>query len=194
MRQEPCSGAASAREFSFQDHELMLKVLGPQGENLAAMQQALGVSMGQRGDTVHLRGDAGGIGSAIKLMEQLSRTCRNGRRIREIDVVRGARILAIDPSARIDDIFNDVVHVTASKRLITPKGIAQKKYVDAIRSRDLTFGVGPAGTGKTYLAVAVAVSELMAQRFRRIVLTRPAVEAGERLGFLPGDLVEKINP
>jgi phosphate starvation-inducible protein PhoH and related proteins len=185
---------AAANEYSFQDHELMLKVLGPHGENLSAMQQALGVAMGQRGDTVHLRGDTGLVGAAIKLIDQLARTCRNGRRIREIDVVRGARILAADPSARLDDIFNDVVHVAASKRLITPKSLAQKTYVDAIRAKDLTFGVGPAGTGKTYLAVAVAVSELMNQRYRRIVLTRPAVEAGERLGFLPGDLVEKINP
>ena len=194
MSEEPSNDATAAREYSFKDHELMLKVLGPHGENLSAMQQALGVSMGQRGDTVHLRGGADGVGSAMKMMDQLSRICRNGRRVREVDVVRGARILAVDPSARIDDIFNDIVHVTASKRLITPKGIAQKKYVDAIRAKDLTFGVGPAGTGKTYLAVAVAVSELMAQRYRRIVLTRPAVEAGERLGFLPGDLVEKINP
>jgi phosphate starvation-inducible PhoH-like protein len=194
MMEEPLNSSAAADEYSFRDHELMLKVLGPHGENLTAMQQALGVSMGQRGDTVHLRGDAGGVGAAVKLIDQLARTCRNGRRIRELDVVRGARILAADPSARLDDIFNDVVHVTASKRLITPKGLAQKKYVDAIRTKDLTFGVGPAGTGKTYLAVAVAISELMNQRYRRIVLTRPAVEAGERLGFLPGDLVEKINP
>jgi phosphate starvation-inducible protein PhoH and related proteins len=194
MTQDSETIGVAANEYSFQNHEMMLKVLGPRGENLSVMQSLLGVSMGQRGDTVHLRGDAGGVCSALKLMEQLSRTCRNGRSVREIDVVRGARILATDPSARIDDIFNDVVHIAASKRLITPKGIAQKKYVDAIRTKDLTFGIGPAGTGKTYLAVAVAVSELMAQRYRRIVLTRPAVEAGERLGFLPGDLVEKINP
>jgi phosphate starvation-inducible PhoH-like protein len=194
MMEDLANTTAAADEYSFQDHELMLKVLGPHGENLTAMQQALGLSMGQRGDTVHLRGEAGVVGAAIKLIDQLARTCRNGRRIREIDVARGARILAADPSARLDDIFNDVVHVTASRRLISPKSLAQKKYVDAIRSRDLTFGVGPAGTGKTYLAVAVAVSELMSQRYRHIVLTRPAVEAGERLGFLPGDLVEKINP
>jgi phosphate starvation-inducible PhoH-like protein len=194
MMDEIASTAAAADEYSFQDHDLMLKVLGPRGENLAAMQQTLGVAMGQRGDTVHLRGDAGGVVAAVRLIDQLAKTCRNGRRLREIDVVRGARILAADPSARLDDIFNDVVHVTASKRLINPRGLAQKRYVDAIRANDLTFGVGPAGTGKTYLAVAVAVSELMAQRYRRIVLTRPAVEAGERLGFLPGDLVEKINP
>ena len=194
MTEDLGNSIAAADEYSFQDHELMLKVLGPHGENLTAMQQALGVSMGQRGDTVHLRGGAGGVGAAVKLIDQLARTCRNGRRIREIDVVRGARILAADPSARLDDIFNDVVHVTASRRLITPKSLAQKAYVDAIRANDLTFAVGPAGTGKTYLAVAVAVSELMSQRYRRIVITRPAVEAGERLGFLPGDLVEKINP
>jgi phosphate starvation-inducible PhoH-like protein len=194
MMEEPGNSFAATDEYSFKDQELMLKVLGPHGENLTAMQQELGVSMGQRGDTVHLRGDACGVGAAVRLIDQLARTCRTGRRIREVDVVRGARILAADPSAVLDDIFNDVVHVTTSKRLITPKGLAQKKYVDAIRTRDMTFGVGPAGTGKTYLAVAVAVSELMSQRYRRIVLTRPAVEAGERLGFLPGDLAEKINP
>lgn len=194
MMEEPGNSFAATDEYSFKDQELMLKVLGPHGENLTAMQQELGVSMGQRGDTVRLRGDAGGVGAALRLIDQLARTCRTGRRIREVDVVRGARILAADPSAVLDDIFNDVVHVTTSRRLITPKGLAQKKYVDAIRTRDMTFGVGPAGTGKTYLAVAVAVSELMSQRYRRIVLTRPAVEAGERLGFLPGDLAEKINP
>jgi phosphate starvation-inducible PhoH-like protein len=194
MTEELANDLAAANEYSFRDHELMLKVLGPHGENLTALQQALGVSAGQRGDTVHLRGEADRVGAALRLIDQLSRTCRNGRRIREIDVVRGARILATDPSAKLDDIFNDVVHVTASKRLITPKGLNQKRYVDAIRTNDLTFGVGPAGTGKTYLAVAVAVTELTIQRYRRIVITRPAVEAGERLGFLPGDLVEKINP
>jgi phosphate starvation-inducible PhoH-like protein len=109
-------------------------------------------------------------------------------------LVRGSRILADDPDAELDAIFNEVVYVTARKRLITPKGLQQKRYVDAIRRSDLTFAIGPAGTGKTYLAVAVGVSELMQKRFRRIVLARPAVEAGERLGFLPGDLAEKINP
>jgi len=181
-------------EYPFGDHDMMLRVLGPRGENLGVIQRELEISAGQRGDTIYLKGAASGVASAMTLLDQLALTCKGSRRVREADVVRGARILAGDPDARLDDIFNDVVHVTASKRLITPKGIAQKRYVDLIRTKDLTFSVGPAGTGKTYLAVAMAVNELTNQRYRKIVLTRPAVEAGERLGFLPGDLVEKINP
>jgi len=181
-------------EYVFPDESVMMKVLGPRGDNLAVVQRELQILAGHRGDTVHFRGTAAGVAAGVKLLDQLARTCSGGKRIREADVLRGSRILAQDPDAELRDIFNDVVHVTASRRLITPKGLSQKRYVDQIRANDLTLAIGPAGTGKTYLAVAVAISELMSQRYRRIVLTRPAVEAGERLGFLPGDLVEKINP
>jgi phosphate starvation-inducible PhoH-like protein len=181
-------------EYTFNDHDLMLRVLGPRSEFIASMARELGIEMGQRGDTVVFRGAADRVHAGIRLVDQLSRTCRSNRSLKESDVIRGARILADDPEAELNSIFNDVVHVTASRRLITPKGLAQKRYVDAIRRHDLTFGIGPAGTGKTYLAVAVAISELLAGRYRRIILTRPAVEAGEKLGFLPGDMVEKINP
>jgi phosphate starvation-inducible PhoH-like protein len=95
---------------------------------------------------------------------------------------------------RLEEIFLDKVYISSKKKVITPKSIAQKQYIDAIRKHDMVFGIGPAGTGKTYLAMAMAVSYLMDRRVNRIVLTRPAVEAGERLGFLPGDLVEKVNP
>jgi phosphate starvation-inducible PhoH-like protein len=150
--------------------------------------------MGQRGQTIHIKGAPERVAAGLRLIDQLALTCRNGRRLKEGDVIRGTRILAADPDARLDDIFNEVIHVTAARRVISPKGVAQKRYVDTIRKMDLTLAIGPAGTGKTYLAVATAVSEMMNQRYRRIVLTRPAVEAGERLGFLPGDMVEKINP
>jgi len=186
--------AALWDEYAFPDQDIMLKVLGPGGEHIAAMQRELGISMGQRGNVLRLKGEATRVAAGLRLVDQLVRACRNGKRLRETDVLRGTQILADDPAARLDDIFNDVVHVTASRRLVTPKGLAQKRYVDAIRSCDMTFAIGPAGTGKTYLAVAVAVSDLTRGKYRRIVLTRPAVEAGERLGFLPGDLVEKINP
>jgi phosphate starvation-inducible PhoH-like protein len=132
--------------------------------------------------------------AGLKLIDQLVLVSQNGRSFSEIDLVRAARILDEDPEAKLDDIFNEVIYLTARKRLITPKGLTQKKYVDAMRSSDLTIAIGPAGTGKTYLAVAIAVAALMRKECRRIVLARPAVEAGERLGFLPGDLVEKINP
>jgi phosphate starvation-inducible PhoH-like protein len=105
---------------------------------------------------------------------------------------RGADIVA--SGARLADILLDEVLVTSGKRRISPKNLSQKRYVDAIRSHDLCFGIGPAGTGKTYLAMAMAVSSLLSKEVRRIILTRPAVEAGERLGFLPGDMAEKVNP
>ena len=104
------------------------------------------------------------------------------------------RILSRDHTANLQDIFLDTVYVSSNRRTITPKSLAQKAYIDAIRNYDIVFGIGPAGTGKTYLAMAVAVAELMKRKVSRVVLTRPAVEAGEKLGFLPGDLAEKINP
>jgi len=181
-------------EYSFPDPETMMKVLGPRGEYIAVIQKELGLSMGQRGQTLHLKGAPEQVTAGLRLIDQLARTCRNGRRLREGDVIRGSRILAADPSAKLEDIFNDVIHVNATHRVISPKGVAQKNYVDTMRKMDLTFAIGPAGTGKTYLAVATAVAEMVNRRYRRIVLTRPAVEAGERLGFLPGDMVEKVNP
>ena len=92
------------------------------------------------------------------------------------------------------EVFADTIYVTARHRIITPKSLGQRRYVEAIREHDIVFGIGPAGTGKTYLAMAMAVAHLVERRVKRIVLTRPAVEAGERLGFLPGDIAEKVNP
>ena len=103
-------------------------------------------------------------------------------------------ILQDKESASVKEIFLDTVYISAMKRRISPKSLNQKRYIEAMRAHDIVFGVGPAGTGKTYLAMAMAVAALMNQEFIRIVLTRPAVEAGEKLGFLPGDLAEKVNP
>src|SRR5205814_1434884 len=107
---------------------------------------------------------------------------------------RALQAMRDDPSLTLREIYEDVVLVTARRRPITAKSIAQKRYIGAIRAHDLTFGIGPAGTGKTYLAMAMAVHALLEKRVKRIILARPAVEAGERLGFLPGDLAEKVNP
>ncbi len=180
--------------YEFADQDVMLKVLGPRGRHLSVLDREFNVTLGQRGLSVYVKGPPENTAQVLKLIDQLVKASRNGRAFGEIDLVRGSRILADNPDADLDDIFNEVIYITARKRLVTPKGLQQKRYVDAIRQNDLTFAVGPAGTGKTYLAVAVGVSELMQKRFRRIVLARPAVEAGERLGFLPGDLAEKINP
>ena len=181
-------------EYSFADQGVMLKVLGPRCENIAVLQRELNVTMGQRGLTLHIKGERKRVDAGLRLVEQLARATKNGRSFNELELVRGSRILSEYPDAELNDIFNEVIYITSSKRLITPKGLTQKKYVDALRNQDVVFSIGPAGTGKTYLAVAVAVAELMKKNYRRIVLARPAVEAGERLGFLPGDLAEKINP
>ena len=125
-------------EHTFGDHDVMLKVLGPRGELLAVIQRELSVTMGQRGHTVHLRGEPERVAAALRLLDQLERTCAKGRRLAEADVIRGARILADDPSAALETIFNDVVHVTANRRIVTPKGLAQKRYVDQVRRGDLT--------------------------------------------------------
>jgi phosphate starvation-inducible PhoH-like protein len=109
-------------------------------------------------------------------------------------VTRAAEVLRGDGNANLQQVFSDTILVSARARPITPKGLAQKRYVDAIRQGDLVFAIGPAGTGKTYLAMALALRELMEKRVKRIVLTRPAVEAGERLGFLPGSMEEKVSP
>ena len=132
--------------------------------------------------------------SASQILRQLYGLLEKGYPVYASDVDYAIRILSGDSRARLQDIFLDTIYISAHKRTITPKSIAQKAYIDAIRRYDIVFGIGPAGTGKTYLAMAMAVAELMKNNYVRIILTRPAVEAGEKLGFLPGDLAEKVNP
>ena len=131
---------------------------------------------------------------AQRALLELYELLRLGYPVLAQDVQYTIRILQDKESASVKDIFLDTVYISAMKRRISPKSLNQKRYIEAMRTHDIVFGVGPAGTGKTYLAMAMAVAALMNQEFIRIVLTRPAVEAGEKLGFLPGDLAEKVNP
>lgn len=133
-------------------------------------------------------------GLAGQVLSQLYAMLKAGKKIYPQDVDFACRILERQPSADVGEVFKDDVYAASSKRTVSPKSLNQREYLDAIRESDLTFGIGPAGTGKTYLAVAMAVGALLRREVKRIVLTRPAVEAGEKLGFLPGDLVEKIDP
>ncbi|NDY42771.1 PhoH family protein [Dissulfurirhabdus thermomarina] len=179
---------------TFEDNQLARALYGEQGRNLHALEEALGVECHVRGNQVTLAGDAAGVELADRAVAQLYGLLREGYPLFEGDVEFAAQILSADPGADLREIFLDKIFISSGRRVVTPKSLAQKAYVDAIRRHDIVFGIGPAGTGKTYLAMAMAVAALVREEAARIVLARPAVEAGERLGFLPGDLAEKVNP
>ena len=177
------------------DPALMVALCGPRNEHLRVLEAETGVTVGHRGHQVHIQGSsAEDVAFAERVVAELCESIRDGNEINGNDVARAVRLLKEHPELKLRDVFQDVVLVSARHRIIAPKGLAQKKYIEALREHDIVFGIGPAGTGKTYLAMAMAVAALMQKKVKRIILTRPAVEAGEKLGFLPGDLAEKVNP
>jgi phosphate starvation-inducible PhoH-like protein len=151
------------------------------------------VQLGLRGGQLLVSApDAGRLEQAERLLRELYGLLEEGFPLHLEDVDQATKLAG--QGVALKEVFGDTVFVSATHRVITPKGLAQKRYVQAIREQDIVFGIGPAGTGKTYLAMAMAVAALVERKVKRIVLTRPAVEAGERLGFLPGDIADKVNP
>jgi phosphate starvation-inducible PhoH-like protein len=173
--------------------ELLLKLTGPNGAHLRALGEEFRVTLGQRGTTLRIQGAAADVAAMERTLVQLLDVLGE-RNLSSLELTRAARTLHAHPQVNLRRLFDDVVIAAKGKRAIAPKGLTQQLYLQAIRDHDVVFGVGPAGTGKTYLAMAMAVRALQEKRVKRIILTRPAVEAGEKLGFLPGDLAEKINP
>jgi phosphate starvation-inducible PhoH-like protein len=186
--------AALTSTLQFANPTHFRALLGQHDEHIRLVERHLGMQIEVGDGTLTLTGDAVETELAGRLLDQLYGLIEQGYPIYPSDVEYALRILSGDRTARLRDIFLDTVFISASRRTITPKSINQKAYIDAIRNYDIVFGIGPAGTGKTYLAMATAVAELMRNSFTRIVLCRPAVEAGEKLGFLPGDLAEKVTP
>ncbi len=180
--------------LTFDDNALLQSLCGERSANLKLIEKALQVKLKLRGDQITLVGEESEVKLAQRVLEELYGLLSEGYPLYPSDVNHAIQILSDNFRARLRDIFLDAVYVTSKRRIITPKSVAQKEYIDAIRSYDIVFGIGPAGTGKTYLAMATGVAALNAGKINRIMLVRPAVEAGERLGFLPGDLVEKVNP
>ena len=181
-------------QLDFNDTRLFRDLLGQHDQHIKILQNTLGVKIRVRGSTMEVEGDPVQVELTSQILRQLYSLLEKGYPVYASDVDYAVRILSGDSRARLQDIFLDTIYISAHKRTITPKSIAQKAYIDSIRRYDIVFGIGPAGTGKTYLAMAMAVAELMKNNYVRIILTRPAVEAGEKLGFLPGDLAEKVNP
>jgi phosphate starvation-inducible PhoH-like protein len=167
---------------------------GPNGSHLRILAGELDVEIGMRGDVIRIQGAAPDVALTQRVLHDIVDVLSGGTDLSEVEIARAARTLRDNPDLRLRDLFDDVVLVSSRRKHIAPKGITQQAYINAIRDHDIVFGVGPAGTGKTYLAMAMAVRSLQQKRVKRIILTRPAVEAGEKLGFLPGDLAEKVNP
>lgn len=162
--------------------------------NLQALEEQLGVKATSREGWIKLDGQADAIARAKQLFLQLESHLRSGSPVRNREFAHALQIVKHDGVEALKSLMSERICTSDKKAPVTPKSIGQKRYVEAIRKHDLTFGIGPAGTGKTYLAVAMALSALREGKVSRIILTRPAVEAGEALGFLPGDLYEKIMP
>ncbi|HSM12639.1 MAG TPA: PhoH family protein [Thermoanaerobaculia bacterium] len=169
-------------------------LFGTQDENLRKIESAFGVTIGARGGQVSVDGGEEGVAAAARLLEQLSTLLERGHRLGPEDVSTAIRVLRENPEASLVEFFIADGALSSVRRLIAPRSLNQQLYVRAMVDYDMVISVGPAGTGKTYLAVAMAAAALVEKRVKRLVLARPAVEAGEKLGFLPGDLAEKVNP
>ncbi len=181
-------------KIDFTDNDSLRILCGEHDKNISLIEKLAAVHISVRGNLVSVRGNQHFVRQAKNLLFQLYEITTKGHPLLLVDIEQAYKILSENPNADLAHIFLDTILISSKKHIITPKSISQKSYIDAIRTSDMVFGIGPAGTGKTYLAMAMAVSALMEKRVSRISLARPAVEAGEKLGFLPGDLAEKVNP
>jgi phosphate starvation-inducible PhoH-like protein len=178
----------------FENARVAQQLFNHEPRNLQTLEAELGVKATSREGWIKLEGPADALGRAKQLFVSLENLLKAGSPVRNREFTHALNVVKHEGAATLKDLVNDRVLTHDRKPGVTAKTVGQKKYLDAIRKHDVTFGVGPAGTGKTYLAVAMALSTFREGKVSRIILTRPAVEAGEALGFLPGDLYEKITP
>jgi phosphate starvation-inducible PhoH-like protein len=179
---------------TIEDEMSLPSLYGDMDKNLRLIENTYGVVLNARGNRIQIEGEEKSVASAERLIKQLADMLSKGVISQKDDVNTAIHAFSADPSTALKDLFQKAIPVSSRKRPVAPKNETQRKYIEAIRQHDIVFGIGPAGTGKTYLAMATAVSALLRREVSRIILVRPAVEAGEKLGFLPGDLYEKVNP
>ena len=192
MKQAPKS--ESVEKISFADHNLLKNLCGEHDKHLKLIENLEPVKVKAWGNNITISGKNANVRKISTMLQQLYSIMEKGWHIHSSDIDYAHRILTEDVTFELARIFLDTVFISSKKRIITPKSIAQRLYIEHMRNFDMVFAIGPAGTGKTYLAMAMAVSHLLERKVERIIMARPAVEAGERLGFLPGDLAEKVNP
>jgi phosphate starvation-inducible protein PhoH and related proteins len=169
-------------------------LFGTQDENLRQIERAFGVELSARGNNLTLAGEPDAVAAAARLLEQLSELLAAGYRFRSHEIQTAIRVAREDPAASLVEFFTGGGLLAAVRRVVSPRSLNQQRYLQSMLDHDIVISIGPAGTGKTFLAVAMAAAAMAEKQVRRIVLCRPAVEAGEKLGFLPGDLAEKVNP
>jgi phosphate starvation-inducible PhoH-like protein len=169
-------------------------LFGTRDENIRLIESGLNISTKLADDTIEIEGEPDSVARAERIFEDYFALIREGSVFRNGDLNSLLRVVTADPEVTLRALVNSGKQRSFGKKVLAPKTVTQRRYLEAIERNDLVFGIGPAGTGKTYLAVAMAIQALISKRVTRIILTRPAVEAGERLGFLPGTLQEKVDP
>lgn len=182
------------KSILIENSKIIQEIFGDLDENIHIIKKELNINLYIRENEIKLKGDKNFVELGEKLIYHLIFLVKQENRLDKQDLKYAIELLLKGKGDDIKDLLKDVVCVTSTGKSIKPKTVGQKRYLDSIRSNDIVFGIGPAGTGKTYLAMAMAVQALKNKEVNRIILTRPAVEAGENLGFLPGDLQEKVDP
>ncbi|MCG8639993.1 MAG: PhoH family protein [Desulfobacterales bacterium] len=183
------------RLFLIEQNENALYLFGQNDHNLLMIEDAFSVKLIARGNQIVVMGeDEVEVDIVINLLKELNKIVESGSQLTESDISYAIHLVKGNEDTNLSEIHNDIIQVTYRGKKIRPKTQGQKSYVDAMRNSEIVFSIGPAGTGKTYLAMVVAVNALLNRKVSRIILTRPAIEAGERLGFLPGDLQRKVDP
>ena len=181
------------KDFDFKSEKEWFAFFGKNEENIKLIESSFNVKISARGGRVSISGEDAEVTKVEHLLEQIYSLLSEGYPVRKRDIEFSIRMFK-NGEEEVKDLFSEGVYISSKKKLIVPKSKNQKLYIEAIKKYDVVFGIGPAGTGKTYLAMVMAVNALLKREVERIILTRPAVEAGEKLGFLPGDLVEKVSP
>jgi len=182
------------KEIIIEDNKLIPEIFGIHDTHLKLIEKKFNVRLTTRENVIRIKGEAPAVEQVDRLISQLQELYNGKTPILNGDLKFAIRLAADDPGVDLKAIFSERITVSQEKGFVTPKGRTQREFIHAARQCDIVLGIGPAGTGKTYLAVALAVEGLLKHQFKKIVLVRPAVEAGEKLGFLPGDIAEKINP
>ncbi len=182
------------KELVLENNALIPELFGSQDFNLKLIEKKFNIRITTRENHIRLKGNPEDIETVENLFMQLEKLHEANLPVENGDIKFAIRLMAEDPHTDLKTIFSERIAVSPKKGYVTPKGPTQHQFIQSIRKNDIVLSIGPAGTGKTYLAVAMAVEGLLKKRYRRIVLVRPAVEAGEKLGYLPGDIADKINP